>query len=114
MIINFLLLFEVLRSRYKSTIERIIIALVLWLLNIYISVLAFSSVKMINSYTVFGLYIIENGALLLSVIRKGYINELGEKIKRGILQVFLLNGKIDYLRFTIYPFPIFNQHYYRD
>ena len=97
MIINYLLLFEALKLRCKSTIDRIIIALIIWLLNIYISVLVFSSVKMINSYTVFGLYILENGALLLYVVCKGCLSGVGEQIKRCLLRVFIFNGKLDFL-----------------
>ena len=91
MLCNYSLIYILFRKKYENTVS-VIYSLLVWITNIYISILIFSGLNILNTVSVLLLYLMEDVFLLWVLYKQGEkwsIFNLIQRIKQSIIGIVL-------------------------
>ena len=95
MLCNYSLIYILFRKKYENTVS-VIYSLLVWITNIYISILIFSGLNILNTVSVLLLYLMEDVFLLWVLYKQGEkwsIFNLIQRIKQSIIGVVIGKNK---------------------
>ena len=91
MLCNYSLIYILFKKKYENTVS-VIYSLLVWITNIYISILIFSGLNILNTVSVLLLYLLEDIFLLWGLYKHGEkksIFSLIQRIKQSIIGIFI-------------------------